>query len=278
MTAVYLSVDMEGIAGISHANPTRRGDYGYAQAVELMIGEANAAIEGAFEGGATNVTVNDSHGGMYNLTPEAIDRRARLVEGKKPLSMVEAAAVADFDVALFVGYHARAGHPTGVISHTYNPRAVLVEIGGRPASEAAVNALYLGSFGIPVAMVSGDDALAGELDDWLPWVETVVVKRAISYQAADSVHPALARDLIRDAARRAIERAAGEGSSLEPLVMEPPIDLKMEFTTPGQADFVAVMPGFDRIGDRSVLFAADDAVMMFRALISAVRMAPAADE
>ena len=275
---VYISVDMEGIAGISHANPTRRGDSGYPEAVALMVGEANAAIEGAFDGGATDVTVNDSHGGMYNLTPEAIDRRARLVEGKKPLSMVEAAAVSDFDVALFVGYHARAGHPTGVISHTYNPRAVLVEIGGRPASEAAVNALYLGSFGIPVAMVSGDDALAGELDDWLPWVETVVVKRAISYQAADSVHPALARDLIRDAARRAVERAAGEGSSLEPLVMEPPIDLKIEFATPGQADFVAVMPGFDRIGDRSVLFAADDAVTMFRALISAVRMAPAADE
>jgi D-amino peptidase len=278
MVRVYISVDMEGVAGISHANPTRRGDYGYAQAVELMVGEANAAIEGAFDGGATDVTVNDSHGGMYNLTPEALDRRARLVEGKKPLSMVEAAADANFDVALFVGYHARAGHPTGVISHTYNPRAVLVEIGGRPASEAAVNALYLGAFGVPVAMVSGDDALATELDDWLPWVEAVVVKRAISYQVADSVHPALARDLIRDAARRAVERARGEGSTLQPLVMEPPIDLRMEFTTPGQADFVAVIPGFDRVGDRSVVFAAEDAVMLFRALISAVRIAPAADE
>src|SRR4051794_4244998 len=278
MVRVYISVDMEGVAGISHANPTRRGDYGYAQAVELMVGEANAAIEGAFEGGATDVTVNDSHGGMYNLTPEALDRRARVVLGKKPLSMNEAIADATFDVALFVGYHARAGHPTGVISHTYNPRAVLVEIGGRPASEAVVNALYLGSFGVPVAMVTGDDALAGELDEWLPWVEKVVVKRAISYQVADSVHPALARELIRDAARRSVERAAGEGSTLPPLVREPPIDLKIEFTTPGQADFVAVAPGFDRVGDRSVLFAADDAVMLFRALISAVRLAPAADE
>src|SRR4051812_35504832 len=278
MVRAYISVDMEGVAGISHANPTRRGDYGYAQAVELMVGEANAAIDGAFEGGATDVTVNDSHGGMYNLTPEALDRRARLVEGKKPLSMVEAAADANFDVALFVGYHARAGHPTGVISHTYNPRAVLVEIGGRPASEAAVNALYLGSFGVPVAMVTGDDALAAELDDWLPWAETVVVKHAISYQAADSVHPSLARDLIRDAARRSVERARGEGTDLQPLTMEPPIDLRMEFTTPAQADFVAVMPGFDRVADRSVVFVAEDAVMMFRALISAVRMAPAADD
>jgi D-amino peptidase len=192
--------------------------------------------------------------------------------------MNEAAADGNFDVALFVGYHARAGHPTGVISHTYNPRAVLVQIGGRPASEAAVNALYLGSYGVPVAMVSGDDALAAELDDWLPWAETVVVKRAISYQTADSVHPALARDLIRDAAHRAVERVSGEGTDLQPLTLEPPIDLRIEFTHPGQADFVAVMPGFDRVGDRSVLFAADDAVTMFRALISAVRMAPAADD
>ena len=179
MVRVYISVDMEGVAGISHANPTRRGDYGYAEAVALMVGEANAAIEGAFDGGATAVTVNDSHGGMYNLAPEALDRRARVVLGKKPLSMNEAIADANLDVALFVGYHARAGHPTGVISHTYNPRALLVEVDGRPITEAGINALYLGAFGVPVAMVTGDDALAAELDDWLPWAETVVVKRAI---------------------------------------------------------------------------------------------------
>jgi D-amino peptidase len=215
---------------------------------------------------------------MYNLTPEALDARARVVLGKKPLSMNEAAADGNFDVALFVGYHARAGHPSGVISHTYNPRAVLVEVGGRPITEAGINALFLGSFGVPVAMVTGDDALAAELDDWLPWAETVVVKRAISYQAADSVHPSLARDMIRDAARRSVERARGEGSSLQPLTMEPPMDLRIEFTSPGIADFVAVMPGFDRVADRSVVFAADDAVMLFRALISAVRMAQFADD
>src|SRR6476659_4732098 len=106
---------MEGVAGVSHANPTRRRDVGYPEAVALMVGEANAAIEGAFDGGATDVTVNDSHGGMYNLTPEALDRRARVVLGQKPLSMNEAAD-SSYDVGLFVGYPARAGHPTGVIS------------------------------------------------------------------------------------------------------------------------------------------------------------------
>src|SRR5215213_6369237 len=106
MTRVYISVDMEGVAGVSHAKPTGRGDDLYPQSVELMVGEANAAIEGAFDGGATDVTVNDSHGGMFNLPPEQLDPRARLVQGTKPLSMVEAARDGSFDVALFVGYHA----------------------------------------------------------------------------------------------------------------------------------------------------------------------------
>ena len=110
---VYLSVDMEGLAGISHTAPTGRGDAGYPDACRLMEGEANAAIAGAFDGGATEVMVNDSHGPMFNLSPTALDPRARLVQGRKALSMVEAAADAAFDVALFVGYHARAGHPAG---------------------------------------------------------------------------------------------------------------------------------------------------------------------
>ena len=119
MARVYISVDMEGVAGISHGKPTGRGDDLYPQSVELMNGEANAAIEGAYAGGATDVTVNDSHGGMFNLTPEKLDPRARLVQGKKPYSMVEAARDGGFDVALFVGYHARAGHPRGTLAHTY---------------------------------------------------------------------------------------------------------------------------------------------------------------
>lgn len=278
MPRVYISVDMEGVAGVSHIRPTLRGDERYMQSVTLMTGEANAAIEGAFDGGATEVTVNDSHGAMYNLIPEVLDPRARLVQGKKPLSMVEAADAGDFDVALFVGYHARAGHPTGVIAHTYNPRATLVEISDRPATEAALNGLYLGALGVPVGMVSGDDALAFEIDDWLPWAETVVVKRAISYQAADSVHPSLARDLIRDAARRAVERARSENSTLQPLVLEPPLDLHIQFATPGQADFAALVPGFSRTGDSSVVFAAADAFMLFRAFISAIRVAQTAED
>ncbi len=84
---VYVSVDMEGVAGISHHNPTGRKDKGYPAAVQLMTGEANAAIDGAFAGGATEVLVNDSHGGMYNLDQAGLDPRAVLLQGQKTWSM-----------------------------------------------------------------------------------------------------------------------------------------------------------------------------------------------
>jgi len=278
MVRVYLSVDMEGVAGISHIRPTTRGDVGYDRAAELMLGEANAAIEGAFAGGATELTLNDSHGQMYNLPPDLIDPRARYVIGTKPYSMVEAARDAKFDVALFVGYHARAGDPRGVIGHTYTMRLTRVEVNGRPITEAGMNGLYLGALGVPVAMVSGDDALAAELADWLPWAELVVVKRAVSYQSADSLHPTAARQAIRDAAQWAVTKAAGRATELKPLVLEAPLGLRMDFTHSGQADMAAVVPGFAREGDRSVVYSATDGVDLFRAFMTAARVSRVADD
>ncbi len=278
MVKVYVSVDMEGVAGVSHAKPTNRGDDLYPQSVELMVGEANAAIEGAFAGGATEVTVNDSHGQMFNLTPEKLDTRARLVQGKKPYSMVEAARDGSFDVALFIGYHARAGHPTGTIAHTYTGRITLVQVNDRPITEAGMNGLYLGALGVPVAMITGDDALAEELGDWFPWAELVVVKRGVSWQAADSIHPSLARDLIRKAATRAIERSAASDAAIVPLTMAPPLRLQMDFQHPGQADMAATIPGFERVGDRGIAYETDDAVTLYRAFLSAARLSATADD
>jgi D-amino peptidase len=274
---VYLSVDMEGVAGVSSTKPTQRGDDGYPAAVELMEGEANAAIEGAFAGGATELTVNDSHGSMFNLRPAALDQRARLVQGTKPFSMVEAARDGAFDIALFVGYHARAGHPRGTISHTYTGKITLATVNERPITEAGMNGLYLGALGVPVGLVSGDDALADELADWLPWAERVVVKRAVSWQAADSLHPEEARKLIRDGARRAVEHVmAGE---LQPLTLDPPLRLRIEFAHPGQADMAAIIPGFARDGDRGIVYAAtDDPLTLYRAFLAAARLSRTADD
>jgi D-amino peptidase len=244
-----------------------------------MEGETNAAITGAIEGGATDIVVNDSHGSMFNLTPTAIDRRARLVQGRKPFSMVEAAAGGRFDLALFVGYHARAGHPHGTIAHTYSAKPTLTTIDGRAAGEYAVNALYLGALGVPVGLVTGDDALADEVAQWLPWAERVVVKRGISWQAADSLHPDDAREAVAAGARRAVERClAGADDAPRALTLPSPIMLGIDFQHAGQADFAAVIPGFERIGDRGVRYAGADAIAAYRAFLAAVRLAGVADD
>lgn len=269
---VYISVDMEGIGGVSHSFPTDRADAGYPAAVALMVGEANAAIAGAFEAGATEVLVNDSHGLMFNLIPEDLDARAVLLQGQKPWSMVAGAGPDQgFEVALFVGYHTRAGHPTGTIAHTYSGTPTLTTLQGRPIGESGINALVLGAWGIPVGLVCGDDQLALETEAWLPWAEKVVVKTAVSRRAAASMHPSVARDRVREGAARAVRRAtAGE---LKALDVGRPITLEAEYENAGQADHAAIVPLAERYGDRGVRVTVDDPVMAYRAFLAGVRLA-----
>jgi D-amino peptidase len=271
---VYLSVDMEGVGGISHPAPTERGDRGYPAAVELMVAEANAAIDGAYAGGASDVVVNDSHGQMFNLVPADMDPRAVLIQGQKPWSMVQGAGGpaggGPFDVALFVGYHTRAGHPSGVIAHTYSSAPTLTTLAGRPVGESGINASVLGAWGVPVGLVTGDDALARETRDWLPWAEAVVVKQVVSRRAAASVHPDVARDSVRAGAERAVRRAAA--GELKPLVVPSPVTIEIEFRNGGEADHAAVVPGTERFGDRGVRIVAPDAPTAYRGFLAGIRL------
>ena len=272
----YLSVDMEGIAGISHPGPTGRDDHEYATAVELMTGEANAAIAGAFDGGATDVLVNDSHGAMHNLSAVQLDPRAVLLQGQKVWSMVAGAGPdRGFGVALFVGYHARAGNPQGTIAHTYSSRPVRSTLNGNPAGEAAINAIALGAWGVPVGLIAGDDVLAAEMADWFPWAERVVVKEGFGRHAAASVHPTVARERIRAAAERAVRRAiAGE---LRPLVLDSPYAIEVTYQNALQADYACLVPGAERVGDTGARFSSDDPVLAYRGFLAGLRLAGLVD-
>jgi D-amino peptidase len=241
-----------------------------------MVGEANAAIAGALAAGATDILVNDSHWNMYNLLPADLDPSARVLQGEKAWSMVAGAQPAPdgapaFDVALFVGYHARAGHPTGTIAHTYTGRPVETRLDGRPTGEYGFNALVLGAWGIPVGMVAGDDALAGEVEGWLPWAERVVVKTVDGGHSAISVHPSVACDRVRAGAERAVRRAAA--GELQLLRVEPPVVIEIDFAKGVVADFAAIVPGAERVGDRGVRYVSDDPVTAFRGFLAGVRVA-----
>jgi D-amino peptidase len=273
---VYVSVDMEGVAGIGHPHPTDPKDSRYATSVDLMVGEANAAIEGALAGGAGEVLVNDSHWSMYNLLPEAMHAAATVLQGQKAWSMVAGAGPdAGVGVALFVGYHARAGHPRGTIAHTYSGRPVETRLAGRPTGEYGLNALVLGAWSVPVGLVSGDDALSEEVADWLPWAERVVVKVADGGSSAASVHPSVARDRIRAGAERAVRRAAA--GELELLAVASPVVIEVDYARGVVADHAAILPGAERVGDRTVRLAFGDPVSTYRAFLAANRLAGAVD-
>lgn len=278
---IYISVDMEGLAGVAHphqvsfdATSPDRTDYDRCRA--LMAGEANAAITAAFDAGAAEVVVNDSHWNMRNLRAEDLDPRARLIVGDKPLSMTQGIGEAGdlaFDAACFVGYHAGAGHPTGVIAHTYSSATIMeVRVNGVPHNEAGLNAVRLGHHRVPVALVVGDDALADEVELLLPWAERVVVKRALGYSLAESLSPEAARAAISDGVRRALGRL----DDLRPYEPELPINLEIDFRFPAHAAFAAVLPGTERSGPRSVRIEAEDGDIAFRRFLALHRLAAAA--
>jgi D-amino peptidase len=272
----WISVDMEGVAGVNHAGPTQAGHARYPAMVDLMVAETNAAIEGALAGGATEVLVNDSHGSMFNLLPGALHPAARVIQGQKVWSMVAGAGPdAGVDVALFIGYHARAGHPTGVIAHTYTGRPVETRLAGHLTGEYGLNALILGAWGVPVGLVAGDDALAEEVADLLPWAERVVVKEAVGNAAAASLHPTVACDLIRAGAERAVRRAAA--GELSVLTVRPPVVIEVDYAVGIHADYAALVPGSERIGDRGVRFSFEDPVQAYRAFLAANRLASTVD-
>jgi D-amino peptidase len=277
---IYLSVDMEGLAGVAHPQQVSFGgavdrvDYDRSRA--LMAGEANAAIAAAFEGGASEVVVNDSHWQMRNLRAEDLDARARLLIGDKPLSMTEGvgdSAGGAFDAAAFIGYHAGAGNPDGVIAHTYSSATVMeVRVNGLPHNEAGLNAIRLGHFGLPVVLVSGDDALAAEVKLLLPWAERVIVKRAAGYATADSLSPSAAQEAIRHGMGAGLRRLP----EMQPYRPALPLQAEVDFRFPAHAAFAAVPPEIERIGPRTVGFSAPDGDAFFRRFLAAFRLAGAA--
>jgi D-amino peptidase len=275
---IFVSVDMEGLAGVGHPHQVVYGRDGidrtdYDRTRALMAGEANAAVEAALAHGADEVVVNDSHWQMRNLRAEDLDDRARLIIGDKPFSMTQGIGGAGdgaFDGAAFIGYHAGAGHESGVIAHTYSSATVLeIRVNGVSHNEAGLNAIRLGHHGIPVILVAGDDALAGEVQSILPWAERVVVKRGLGTNVADSLSPAAAREAIRVGMERALGRL-GEMRLHEP---ERPLRGEVDFRVPVMADYACVMPGIERVGPRTVAFGAVDGDALYRTCLVVTRLA-----
>ena len=263
---VFVSIDMEGIAGISHIRQVMRGTDDYPRSRELMTEEGNAAVAGAFEAGATRVVVNDSHGDMTNLLPNLMDSRAELTLGspKVPHSMMTGIG-SNFGCALFIGYHAGAGTEAAILDHTYSGRLLYeVRVNGEPWNETDLNAALAGLHGVPVALVAGDDKCCEEAGKRLSGIRTVAVKQASGRHVSTSLSPERVRAQIREASAEAV-RGAG---SLAPFRPEPPFALEADTANTVSAELCALAPGTERVGARTVRFRTEDFAEAFRCLLA----------
>jgi D-amino peptidase len=211
---VYVSVDLEGISGVNGDDQTSAGQPEYGRARKLMAEDANAAIRGAFDGGATEVVVNDSHGGQRNLLPEDLDPRARLISHSfKRYGMMEGLDDS-FDAIIFVGYHAKADSPRGLFAHTGSGVIRDLQINGRSVGEGGMNAALAMWYGVPVVAVSGDDVAVAQVKESVPGVKTVAVKRAINMRAAELKPLQQARREIQEASREGVAGAKKQRRSV----------------------------------------------------------------
>jgi len=260
---VYISVDMEGCAGVVNADQCTKTGVDYPLARRWMTGEANAAALGAFDAGATRVLVNDSHGDMANLLLDDMDPRVSVISGSLKRRSMVAGIEERFDVALFVGYHAGASSLHGVLDHTYYGRVVAnVRVNGTTLSETGLNALVAGAHGTPVGLVTGDSTTCAQAREQLGEVETVAVKSALSRYAAESLTPAAACERIRAAARRVCEQRA----RLKPFVIEPPLMLEVTTLNSGMADGAELLPGVERLAGTWLRYEARDPETLLQAL------------
>jgi D-amino peptidase len=264
---VYISVDMEGIAGaVVSAQMGGSGDYERFR--KIMTGEANAAVEGALAGGAQTVMVNDSHGPMTNLLIEDIHPQAELVSGiNKPLLQL-AGIDEGFDALFYVGYHQREGGGDGVMNHTILGRVVYeIRVNGDPVDEAALNAPVAGAYGVPVALVTGDDQVCADARQRFPGVVTAPIKRAIDRYAARSLSPERARDLIRLRAQEAM--TAVREKRLQPYTVQTPVTIEVDFKNTASAHMTAMIPGVERTGPRNIRITGDEYVRVYTTFIVA---------
>ncbi|MEE6259390.1 M55 family metallopeptidase [Plantactinospora sonchi] len=256
MPKILISADLEGVSGVVHPVETNPERYDYERGRALMTADVNAVVAGVLEAEPTaDIVVADAHGTFRNLLPEDLDPRVRLIRGKpRPLGML-GGLDSDVDGLLFVGYHARAGAGPAVLAHTKSDVVLGLRLDGRELGEIGLNAALAGQYGVPVLLLSGDDAACAELSELVPEATTIAVKRALGQAAAEILHPAVARERLRRAAATAMTRRA----EIPPYRLDGPVTLEVDLYSPTTVDAATLIPGVARAaGARTVTFTGRD--------------------
>ena len=254
---IYIHTDLEGISGIGNVEMMSRDHPRHREALENLMLDLNAAVDGAFAGGAEHVTVLDSHGGGGNFILEMLDERAE--NDTKPNKKWWGILDESYDATFFIGAHAMAGTINGFLDHTQSSTSWYnYYVNGRKMGELAQWAIVAGSFGVPMVMVSGDEAACVEARQFFNPVETAIVKTGTGRNRAKLVGLDEARERIREAARNAIAIIP----NAHPFVPTKPMEIILEFTRADYCDNAAAR-GVERIDARTVREVTDNGLELF---------------
>ena len=254
---VLISVDMEGVAGAVTAEQLGPTGFEYARFREFMTREALAAVEGAKAAGATDVVVADAHGNGQNLLIEQFPPDVRVIRSwPRRLNMV--AGVDDgVDAVIFIGYHAGTNNPTGVRAHTFSSANLArVALNGTNVTEGSWNAAIAGHFGVPVVMMSGDDAAIAEVRKAVGNIEAAETKRSLGFHSAVTLTPQAGVALIRERVQAALARR----QDFKPFRVQGPVTVDVTFKNYMPAEVLAYLPIFERTDSHSIRFRAKDMV------------------
>ena len=243
---VFMITDMEGVDGIFDEElqciPWKSPRW--EESLKLLTGEINAAVDGLYQGGATEVVVCDGHWAGSNLSVLDIDPRARLLTGKIPRSFT---LDRSYCAMIFIGQHAMAGAKDGILGHTEDPEGIQnVWVNNMPVGEIGLNLMVAASSGIPTIMLAGDTAACRELHGLVPQAECAEVKSGVSRTGGLMLSHSSACALIREKCRRAVQRL-GE---FEPYQIREPVQIKVEYTTVGTRE-LPPQEGVERVNDRT---------------------------
>ena len=268
---VFISSDMEGVAGAVTGDQLGPGGFEYSRFREFMTAEVLAAIDGARAAGATEILVADAHGNGQNLLIEQLPDDVMVVRSwPRPLMMMEGID-ATFDAAILLGHHSSTTNPEGVRAHTISSaNLAAVRLNGIEMSEAGINAAIAGHFGVPVVMISGDDAAVEEAQRIIGDIEGAVVKWAISFHSAKTLTPQAARAVIRERTEAAVARR----DDIAPYVLEAPITLDLTYKNYRPAEMMAYLPGVERVDAHTVRFIGRDMVEISSFLEFAMKYEP----
>jgi D-amino peptidase len=243
---VYIMTDLEGVSGAACDQFMDRSLPWYRDACRFLMGDVNAAIAGAFDGGATEVWARDGHGTGHNFIMDLLDPRA--IHEQRYFGGWYGSLDESFDAAFFVGAHAMAGTQTAFLDHTQSSRAIFeFKVNGRPMGEQGQWGLGCGHFDIPVVLVTGDEAACAEAREFFPGCQTVAVKRAVCRNRASCYPVEKAQQQIRAAAAAALKNVA----AVKPMKVDAPIVCEQTYYRTDMADG-AERGGKERIGPRTV--------------------------